>query len=443
MASPFSTTGTQQGDIEAGLIMNGVYSPNIPVDKITPVSPVILPEAPAITDYNAILGSTKASLPEVSAEETALEDTQSKITSKTIELGGASAFQVEQEKLAGVPGLKKDLKNLQAKLTSINPEAQVATLNLDRVGTPTRLTSASNLDRSNIEKDRTIKALRVSSSIQAIQGNLSLANDQALRAVALKYDPIKTELETLTKQLEFNYKSFNAAEKKRADKLKEENAVKLKELEIERKASENWEKTKNDALADGTPLSIVNSAQQFFDANQEDKARSLIGSYVKPKTTTVSTAPLSILDIARYNEAYPDAGVQAGDTEAQANTKVQGLSAPKTLTDEDFRVSARDAKKEGLSYEQTIAEIEADPMLANKDRAKLVAGEIYGEKPKSAQQNRLENDIASLKKGGTLMDSDVRFALKQRGYTTQEINASSIGKMGASFIDSLTSFLFK
>lgn len=440
----FPTTGTIEGDIAAGLITNGVYNPNVPVDKITPVSPLTLPDAPTSTDYNAALGSTKGSLPEApSADETALKDTQSKITSKTTELGGESAFQVEQEKLAGVPGLQKDLKNLQAELLSINNEAQIANLNLDRVGTPTRLTAASNLDRSNIEKDRAVKALRVSASIQAIQGNVLLANDQVARAVALKYDPLKAELETLNKQLEFNYKTFDAAEKKRADKLKADNDKKIKELEIERKNVDDWEKTKNNALADGTPLSIVTSAQQFFDAKQEEKARALLGSYVKPPKAK-AVEPLSILDVQRYNEVYPDAGVTAGDTEIQANDKVQKLSAPREFTDEEFRTIAKESKtKEKKSLEETIAEIDANPFIANKDRAKLVAGEIYGQKPKTAQENRIENTITQLKQGGTLRNSDIRFALKQQGYTSQEITKSSIGKFENKFIDSLTNFLFK
>lgn len=443
MATPFPTTGTQEGDIAAGLIQNGVYNPNIDVSKITPVSPIKLPELPPTDNYQAILAGLQGSLP----EEATYKKTQEDVLAKTKELGGADAFLAEKEKELGVDVDRKSLINLQSELRAVNNEAQAAILDLDRPDRATRLTAGSVLDKGVIERDRTIKALRLSSSIQALQGNLALANDQAQRAVDLKYNALKTELEVLNRQLDFNRESFNSAEKKRADALKKVNDEKLEKLELERKVSESWVKTKNDALADGVPLSIVNTAQQFFDAKQEDKARSLLGSYVKPKApSSVSTSPLSILDIGRYNEAYPDAGVTAGDSEAQANAKVRALSQPKEFTDEEFRQIARESKDaEKKSYEDTIKEIEANPFIANKDRALLIAKEVYGkqEKPLSVRASSMERQIEELKKGGILQNSDIRYALKQRGFTSQEVNKSSIGLAGASLIDSISNFLFK
>ncbi|MEK9207372.1 MAG: hypothetical protein AAB922_02755, partial [Patescibacteria group bacterium] len=89
----------------------------------------------------------------------------------------------------------------------------------------------------------------------AIQGNLTLANDQVKRAVDLRYDPIKSNLELLNKQLEFNYKSLDASEKRRADALKAVNDAKLKELEVQRAN----EKDKNSTL--------LNQMQSYPDAN--------------------------------------------------------------------------------------------------------------------------------------------------------------------------------
>lgn len=442
MATPFPTTGTMQGDIDAGLLVNGVYNPNIDVSKITPTNPVSLPDPAPTNDYAAILASLKTSLP----EEKTVTDTQGKITEKTKELGGESAFLAEKQDELGVNVDRKALKDLQTQLTSVNTEATASILNLDRQGDPTRLTAASTLDKSNIEKDRTIKALRLSASIQAIQGNLELANDQAIRSVKLKFDPIRAELDVLEKQLDFNYKSFTSAEKKRADALKEANDIRRKELDKEEQLEENWIRTKNSALSDGVPLGIVNTAQQFFDAKQEDKARSLLGSYVKPKTNNTINNPISILDVARYNEAYPQAGVTAGDTESQANAKVKALSQPKNFTDEEFRTIARESKdKEKKSYEDTIAEIESNPFIANKDRAKLVTSEIYGKQAKqqSVRQQAIEQRITELKKGNILKDSDIRYSLKRQGFSPTEVNNSSVGAITDKFIDSLSSFLFK
>lgn len=441
--SQFPSTGSMQGDIDAGLITDGVYNPNIDVSKITPTDSIKLPSLPETDNYSAILASLKGSLPP-EPDTSAIEKGQKDILSLMSEQGKESAFRAEQEGAAGVNIDKKALADLQAQLNAVNTEAAAATLNVDRPDQPTKLTAGAILDKGVIERDRTIKALRLSSSIQAMQGNLSLALDQADRAVKLKYDPLKNEIDVLNKQLEFNYKNFNAAEKKRADALKQANDIRLEELELARSKEESWVRTKNSALADGVPLNIVNTAQQFFDAKQEDKARSLLGSYVKPKK--VSIEPLSVLDVQRYNEIYPNAGVTAGDTEAIANEKVRALSQPKDFTDEEFRISFRDTKdNENKSYEEAVADLEANPLVGNKDRARLIASEIYGveAKPLSVRQESIENKIKELSRGGTLDDSDIRFSLKQQGFTSEEINASSVGRFGFSLVDSLSNFLFK
>lgn len=291
MATLFPTTGTQEGDIAAGLISGGVYNPNISVDKIKPATPLNLPEAPATDNYSAILASLQGSLP----EKAALTTTQEDIISKTTELGGEEAFAAQKGAELGLDTTNKELRNLQNQLLSVNTEAQAAALNLDRQGEPTRLTAAHNLDIQNIEKDRTIKALRLSASIQALQGNVALANDQVDRAVKLKYDPIKNQLNILNRQLEFNYKSFDAAEKKRADALKEANDIKIKELDVKQKAEEDWGKVKNEALSNNAPVSVVNRAEQLKNSGNENGARALLAPYTgaiskdKPTTPTAST----------------------------------------------------------------------------------------------------------------------------------------------------------
>ena len=46
----------------------------------------------------------------------------------------------------------------------------------------------------------------------------------------------------------------------------------------------------------------------------------------------------------------------------------------------DFLIASLAKKK---SYEDAIAEIEANPLIANKDRAKEIVNETYGKKPKT------------------------------------------------------------
>lgn len=318
MATQFPTTGTMQGDIDAGIIVDGVYNPNIDVSKINPVSPVRLPDAPAATDYASIIAGLSGSLP----EEATFKKSQEDIIAKTKELGGEGQALADKEKELGVDTTKKELVDLQNELNAVNTEALASTINLDRRGDPARLTAAHTLDVQNIEKDRTIKALRLSASIQAKQGNLALANDQAVRAIKLKYDPIRTELEVLNKQLDYNYKSFDAAEKKRADKIKAANDFKLKELEVEQKAAESWVKEKNEALTNGAPVSMVNRAEALREAGKENDARALLAPYTGDKVSTTESTAVAL---------------------KAASTKLGGYLSSRTGT--DGYVSPEDYKK--------------------------------------------------------------------------------------------------
>lgn len=290
MATPFPTTGTMEGDIKAGLITGGVYNPNVDVSKITPTSPLDLGDELPQDNYTAILAGLKTTLP----EETAVKDTEGKIIEKTKELGGEEAFQAGKEAELGLDVKKKELADLTSQLRTINTEAEVAKLQLDRPGEVTRLTSANRLDQQNIERDRTIKALRLSSSIQAVQGNIALANDQVERAVDLKYKPLRNELEVLNKQLDFNYKSFTAAEKKRADAVKEANDIKIKELDTKKDVETSWLKERNEALSNGAGVKKVQQAQALFDAGKEMDARALLAPYTgaKPSSSEITTQNL-------------------------------------------------------------------------------------------------------------------------------------------------------
>lgn len=317
MATQFKTTGTQEGDIAAGLISGGVYNPNVPVDKITPVNPVKLPETPTTPDYNSILAGV------TSAESTVKSD-QAEIMKNLKDLEGETGYELSQEELYGVNKNRKELTNLTAQLNSINAEAAAATLDVDRVGRPAILTSAANLEKGNIERDRTIKALRLSSSIQAIRGNLALANDQVKRAVSLKYEPLKDRIKTLDKQLEFNYDTFTKAEKKQADFLKAQNEKELKQLDDQQKIEEKWVSTRNNALSNGAPVSIINQADQLQNIGKENEARALLSRYTGNQSTEGDKTKFATSSMATElsSVAGPDGFIHPRDYQRALNAWV-------------------------------------------------------------------------------------------------------------------------
>ena len=229
-------TFQQSGPVSATNPANIVFStPNVSVDQIQPTSPLNLPNLPADTlDYAAILRGTAPSLPVApNPESEKLKASQDAITSALTELRGQEAYSQQQSEAFGLPESQRRLKDLTAQLLSVNTEAQQQVLEYDKGGKPAILTAAANIDKQNIERDRAIKALGLSAQIQALQGNVELATQQAQRAVDLKYKPILANLDLLEKQLQYSYKTFDAAEKKIADSVSFQNSIKLRQLDAQ------------------------------------------------------------------------------------------------------------------------------------------------------------------------------------------------------------------
>ena len=138
----------------------------------------------------------------------------------------------------------------------------------------------------------------------------------------------------------------------------------------------------------------------------------------------VSTNPLSILDIQRYQELYPTAGVVAGDTEATANSKVAKLNAPETVQSTNLKDLITKGKDGGISYGTLVDEIKGDNTIQDKDAALSLAAEIYGQ-PKS-----------------TLPAPSLSIPISSSPAITNAVSTSS-SSSGGGALDSIYNFLFK
>jgi len=163
------------------------------------------------------------------------------------------------------------------------------------------------------------------------------------------------------------------------------------------------------------------------------------------------TEKLSILDVTRYNELYPEAGVTAGDSESQANAKVNSLNTPQAII-RALIISAKDADN---SYQDVLSSIDEDETIKDKETAKKIAQEVYNvsqETQKQTQrQMQLESEITTLKgyyansnlPKSVNVDDLIKNQLKSKGYSNQEIINSSLGSFVDKTITSISNFLFK
>jgi hypothetical protein len=153
--------------------------------------------------------------------------------------------------------------------------------------------------------------------------------------------------------------------------------------------------------------------------------------------------PLNILDVQRYNELYPDAGVIAGDTKAQANAKIATLNSPEAK----LRTLIVGAKDSNNSYETVIKEIENDKTITDKEAAKEIADEVYGVSGETTKVNTQADSRAEfLAKQGSSTGSIIDTLIRE-GYSKVEATSAANRAKGEdalnSTINQISSFLFK
>jgi hypothetical protein len=135
----------------------------------------------------------------------------------------------------------------------------------------------------------------------------------------------------------------------------------------------------------GLPLDIIAQGMQVLKSqidienaqNQFQLETSRINAL---KRDEEKTTPLSILDIARYNELYPEAGIVAGDTEQAANEKVAALFKPRNFDLSDGKTMGENMKNQGLTLNEALAEVDNDSLILNKEEIKNAIRGVYGVK---------------------------------------------------------------
>ena len=132
------------------------------------------------------------------------------------QLGTEAAATVTAQNNAGVPGYQSMLNDLNAQMKQLQSDAATATNNSEDREAPM---FAINGEQAQIQRQQSVKALGISSMIQATQGNLSLAQDQATQAVTLQFVPVQAEIDYLKQALSDNQENMSEEDKNQANEL--------------------------------------------------------------------------------------------------------------------------------------------------------------------------------------------------------------------------------
>lgn len=136
-------------------------------------------------------------------------------------LTGESAFRTQLEQEKGFAGLEKAQQDLTGQLRMLQAEAAAIPIQIQQEFQGRGVTAGGVAPIEN-ERLRTnaIKALTVSSLLEASRGNLVLAQNQIDRAVAQKYNPIREKINTKINNLNLILQSpaYSLADKNRANR---------------------------------------------------------------------------------------------------------------------------------------------------------------------------------------------------------------------------------
>ena len=368
------------------------------------------------TNINSIVTTDTSGAYTMTPEQQAVQDQINTITGLNTQAAGKAAYTTEQNKAAGVPAIQGMIADYTGQLQSLKADAAAIDPRLrqgasDRgVTTPVLSAQETVLQRANA-----VKALGVAALLDAANGSLASARYKVEQAVADKYGPIEADITARMNNLQLimNSPQYTLAEKKQAAAqlaIQQQNAQKIADQKTEDTAIWNMSTTAATNIANFTPTEQYPTAALALKAIQESTTKeqalniAVNTGLVKPPSasatsivevggrkllindatgatikdlgtaTSGSTGTLSVLDVARYNELYPDAGVIAGDTETQANTKVAQLNTPEAK----IRSKIVQLKEAETTYEEVVDAIKNDSTLTDKALALKIAQEVYG-----------------------------------------------------------------
>lgn len=214
------------------------YSPSAPITSQTlaPV-PTLDYSTPKQTPVYPVAG-LNSDFPDMAetVPEKQANDLTTRLTELNSRLVGESSYRAEQEAEKGLPMLQQTQRDLTSRLTALKNEALAIPLQLQQDATGRGITKSGLAPiETGALRNNAIQALSTSSLLEAANGNVTTALDLVDRAVAQRFDPIREEIDTATKNLDLILKSpaYSAAEKKRALKEKIWQEDRLRRIEKE------------------------------------------------------------------------------------------------------------------------------------------------------------------------------------------------------------------
>ena len=256
------------------------YTVDIPVSNSIPVStvtaqtsPMVVPQPQAPTNYNQITtGVTSPYLEAAQMQQqwasNQLSSDANSIQSLMSSLSGKSAYEAQQAQDLGLNQANQDYITKSAELAALNKQAAAA--QQENIAQGRQLGSVASFvagQGSEIERNRAIRALTIGAELDAIQGNIQVAQMKVKQAVDAKYASQEIDLANRLKMFDINkglYDTLSTQEQKQWDRAKYATEQAQKKLDEQKK---NFEDIQNMIIeaTPNAPKNIIANAKKIAE----------------------------------------------------------------------------------------------------------------------------------------------------------------------------------
>lgn len=237
--------------------------PSISAENINTKQAIIPTVQPPKTDLNAFVTSVGQNVQplqtDVTNAEKGVSTAQSDLQTLSKQLEGQTLFQQQQEQQAGLPQLSADYLGLQNQANQLTTEYLNAIRNREAQGGVAAVVGA---DQKRIQSQAASDIGLINAQLQAKQGQISLAQNTVDRAISLKYEPIKAQIETGKLFLQQNYDLLSRADKKLADEKNKQWDLQLKQIAKQEEDEKQKEAYIIKASSQNAPQAVIEAAKK-------------------------------------------------------------------------------------------------------------------------------------------------------------------------------------
>lgn len=284
-------------------------SANITSDLLTP-QPEISFKNPNVGYYYPVSSlDTSVSQLQPTIQETQTDDLTKRLQKLNEQLSGQSTLRTQKEQELEIPELQKTQTDLSSQLKALQAEALAIPISIQQeyFGRGATIAGVQPIQTARL-RENAIRALTISSLLEASKGNLALAQDQVDRAVAQKYDPIKEEISIKQANLELILKSplTTLAEKNRAQQQKDIQESLNRSIAQQESNEKEIKQIAVDAVSKGADVVTLQRIQNAKSPEEALRIQTESGFAIKPEKEKL----LSVTEAMTL-------GVPYGTTEAE------------------------------------------------------------------------------------------------------------------------------